>query len=78
MTAITIHDVPDHIRDELAARARRSRRSVQEYLLEWLGQGAATPDQDEWIRKARERARDSGSTATAEDVLSALREIRGA
>jgi plasmid stability protein len=31
-TSITIRDVPDDIRDELAARARLSGRSLQEYL----------------------------------------------
>lgn len=30
--AITIRDVPDEVRDELAARAARSGRSLQEYL----------------------------------------------
>jgi hypothetical protein len=36
----------------------------------------ATPDPDDWILQARERARASSSKATAEDILSALREIR--
>ena len=30
--AITIRDVPDEVRDELAARAARSGQSLQEYL----------------------------------------------
>jgi antitoxin FitA len=77
MTAITIRNVPEHARDELAARAARSGRSLQEYLLGWLEELAATPDPDDWILRARERARASGSTATGEDILSALREIRG-
>jgi plasmid stability protein len=32
MTSITIRNVPDEVRDELAARARLSGRSLQEYL----------------------------------------------
>lgn len=30
--SITVRDVPDDVRDELAARAARSGRSLQEYL----------------------------------------------
>jgi plasmid stability protein len=32
MVAITIRDIPDDVRDELAARAARSGKSLQEYL----------------------------------------------
>ena len=46
-SAITVRDVPDDARDELAARAARSRRSLQEYLRARLIDMAATPDVEE-------------------------------
>jgi plasmid stability protein len=35
-TNVTIRNVPEDVRDELAARAARSGRSLQEYLQEYL------------------------------------------
>lgn len=32
MVAVTVRDVPDEVRDELAARAARAGKSLQEYL----------------------------------------------
>src|SRR5262249_15594022 len=43
-TAITIRDVPDETRDELAARAASSGRSLQEYLRSQLIELARRPD----------------------------------
>ncbi|KLL13045.1 MULTISPECIES: FitA-like ribbon-helix-helix domain-containing protein [Protofrankia] len=42
VTAITIRDVPDETRDELAARAALSGRSLQEYLRSQLYEPFAT------------------------------------
>lgn len=44
MPAITIRNVPESTRDELASRARASGRSLQEYLLARLGELASEPD----------------------------------
>ncbi|MGI8792986.1 MAG: FitA-like ribbon-helix-helix domain-containing protein [Acidimicrobiales bacterium] len=44
MASITIRDVPDKARDELAGRAARSGRSLQEYLLRELIDLASRPD----------------------------------
>ena len=41
--AITIRNVPHEVRDELAARAARSGRSLQEYLLRQLTDLASRP-----------------------------------
>lgn len=76
MTAITI-DLPDEIRDELAARAARRGRSLEQYLREMLTENVAIPDPDEWWTQVRARARASGSTVTADDIVRTLREIRG-
>ena len=54
--AITVRNVPKEVRDELAARAARSGRSLQEYLLIQLTQVASQPSVEETIVRARERA----------------------
>jgi antitoxin FitA len=69
--SMTIRDVPEDVRDELAARARRSGRSLQEYLRGELIELARTPDPGEVLSRARERVRQTGSTVTAEQILAA-------
>lgn len=67
--AITIRNVPDEVRDELAARAARSGRSLQEYLAAQLSDLAARPDVGEALAAARSRARISGRVLAAEDIV---------
>jgi plasmid stability protein len=69
MTSITIRDVPDGVRDELAARARLSGRSLQEYLRLQLVDWASRPDPDVLFARARERTRRTGSQLTADQIL---------
>lgn len=69
MTSITIRDVPDDVRDELAARARRSGRSLQEYLKMHLVGLASRPDPEVLIEQARERTKRTGSRLAAERIL---------
>ena len=68
MTSITIRDVPDEVRDELAARARLSGRSLQEYLRTQLVGLASSPDPEVVIQRARERTRRTGSRLAAEHI----------
>ena len=68
-TSITIRDVPDETRDELAARAALSGRSLQQYLRARLIDLAASPDVDTLIARIRERKATTGSTLTADTVL---------
>lgn len=72
MPSITIRDVPEATRDELAARARATGRSLQEYLLAELQKLAAKPSADEWLARVRERKRRTGSTLSREQILEAL------
>ena len=69
--AITIRDVPRATRDELAARAARSGRSLQEYLLAELNELAARPHPSDVIVRARERVRRTGTRVGAEAILAA-------
>jgi antitoxin FitA len=69
--AITIRDVPSATRDELAARAARSGRSLQEYLLAELVELAARPDARDVIERARERVRRTGTRLDPEAIVTA-------
>ena len=69
--AITIRDVPSVTRDELAARAARSGRSLQEYLLAELVELAARPDPSDVIARARERVRRTGTRVDVDAILAA-------
>lgn len=71
MAAITVRNVPDEVRDELAARAARSGRSLQEYLLSQLVEMASQPSMDEVIARARARVRATGTQLSVADILAA-------
>lgn len=73
MASITIRDVPDDARDELAARAKRSGRSMQEYLRAHLVELAARPDRAAHLAAIRRRKREMGTRLGAEEIL-ALRD----
>lgn len=60
MVAVTIRDVPDGVRDELAARAARNGQSLQEYLRTLLVNVAETPTVGEVLARARARVEATG------------------
>ena len=72
--AITVRNVPDEVREELAARAAQSGRSLQEFLLRELIRMASNASTSEVIARARERVRatdlwlDASELATARDA----------
>jgi plasmid stability protein len=68
-TSITIRDVPDETRDELAARAALSGRSLQQYLRARLIDFAASPDVDVLMLRIRERKAVTGGTLTTDRIL---------
>jgi hypothetical protein len=69
--AITVRDVPDEVRDELAARAARAGKSLQEYLRGMLIDSAARPAVDDVIARARARVAATGVRADAQSILDA-------
>lgn len=70
MVSITIRDVPDATRAELAARAARSGRSMQEYLRNELVRLAETPDVEEVLARVRRRKAAMGGVGlTTEQIL---------
>ncbi|MCH7668890.1 MAG: hypothetical protein IIC71_06780 [Acidobacteria bacterium] len=68
-TSITIRNVPDDTRDELAARAARSGRSLQEYLRGEMIELARTPDIETLAARVEARKRVSGTTLSAEKIV---------
>lgn len=71
MVAITVRQVPDEVRDELAARAARAGMSLQEYLRGMLVQSAARPAVDDLIARARARVDATGVRVDAGSILAA-------
>lgn len=71
MVSITIRDVPQETRNELAARAARSGRSLQEYLRGQLVELAERPDRAEVLERMSARAEREGVSLTVEQILDA-------
>ena len=68
--SITIRDVPDEARDELAARAARSGRSLQEHLRRELIGLASKPDLESVLERLGRRHRAGGSSLPVSSILS--------
>lgn len=66
---ITIRNVPDEVRDELAARATLRRQSMQEFLRGELERIASRPAIDELLRDIR--AGKAGTRIEPEFILQA-------
>lgn len=71
VVAITVRNVPEEVRDELAARAARSGRSLQEYLLVHLADMVSRPSADDVMAQIRARVAAAGTTLSVADVLAA-------
>ena len=69
--SVTIRDVPDETRAELAARAARAGQSLQEYLRGQLIELAAKPSVDLLWARVRARVELTGTHVTAEQILGA-------
>lgn len=68
-TTITIRDVPDDVRNELASRAALAGRSLQEYLRAELIELAARPSPDALVARVRARKRATGSKLSRKALL---------
>ena len=64
-----MRDIPDRVRDELAARAARAGQSLQEYLRGLLVATADKPTVDEVLARARARVAATGVRVDADDIL---------
>lgn len=70
-TSITVRDVPDETRDELAARAARGGRSLQEFLRGELIELARKPDIETLLVRVKERKRATRSRVSAKKIVAA-------
>ncbi|MGL4177028.1 MAG: FitA-like ribbon-helix-helix domain-containing protein [Dermatophilaceae bacterium] len=68
---VTIPDVPDQVRDELASRATRSGVSLQEYLRGVLIRATAGPADDNIVARTRSRVEATDIRVSAESILAA-------
>ncbi len=71
-TSITVRNVPDEVRDELAARAARAGRSLQEHLRGELIEMASRPTLDEVLDRIRRRKELTGTVVDPESILADL------
>lgn len=70
--SITIRDVPDDVRDELAARAARAGRSLQEHLRRELIELVRRPEGDELLTRVHLRKERTDSRLDAATILAHL------
>lgn len=68
---LTIRDVPDQVRDELAARAALQRKSMQEFLRGELEKIASRPSLEVWLQTVRERKDSAGTRVDTDTILRA-------
>lgn len=68
---ITIRNVPEDVRDELASRAAREGKSMQEFLRAAIESIASRPSLEQWIATARARKGLSGTNVSADEILQA-------
>ena len=66
---MTIRDVPEKVRDELAARAALQGKSMQEYLRTELGRLAARPSLDAWLQQVRKRKRATQTRISSRQIF---------
>ena len=68
---ITIRNVPEEVRDKIAARAATRRQSMQEFLLSELERIVAMPSNGAWLEEVRERKAATGTRVTTDSILRA-------
>jgi plasmid stability protein len=66
---INIRDVPEKVRDELAARAALRGQSMQEFLRAELERIAARPSIDAWLQQVRARKRATQTLVSSRQIL---------
>jgi plasmid stability protein len=66
---ITIRDVPERVRDELASRAALQGKSMQEYLRAELERMASRPSVESWLQQVRKRKRATETKLSAAEIL---------
>ncbi len=73
---ITIDDVPEEVRDELATRAALRRQTLEEYVRCELERMVSRPTVDAWLREVRAGKQAMGRRISAAEILKARDEGR--
>ena len=68
-TSITIRNVPDEVRDELASRAALGGKSLQEHLLAELVELASRPSVAALMQRVQARKQATGSRLPAQKIV---------
>lgn len=68
---ITVRNVPEEVRDQLAVKAAERRQSMQEYLRGELERLASKPSVESWVAETRRRVEAAGTRISAEEILAA-------
>lgn len=66
---ITIRNVSEKVRDELAARAASQGKSMQEFLRAELERMAERPSVDAWVRQVARRKRAAQTRVSSSQIL---------
>jgi hypothetical protein len=66
---INIRDVPEKVRDELAARAALQGKSMQEFLRAELERLAARPSVEAWLQQVRKRKHAAQTRVSSKQIL---------
>ena len=74
---ITIRNVPEEMRDELALRAAQNRQSMQGFILSELERILSRPSNEELMKRAAERAAEFGTRIGSDKIVQMIREDRG-
>ena len=67
--SITIRDIPDDTRDELAARAARNGKSLQEYLRGEMIESTRRPDVAALLDRSSHRKRQTRSELSPDQIV---------
>lgn len=68
---LTIRDVPEKVRDELAARAALQGKSMQEFIRNELERIAARPSLEAWTSALRDRKQSAARRVAPSKILRA-------
>lgn len=66
---ISIRDVPEKVRDELAARAALQGKSMQEFLRMELEKLASRPSVDAWLQQVRKRKAGTHNRVSSKEII---------
>jgi plasmid stability protein len=66
---ISIRDIPEKVRDELAVRAALEGKSMQEFLRAALERLASRPSIDTWLQQVRKRKGAAQTRVSSKEIL---------